>query len=82
MESATYHCRFQKRSFAAFRTRNLYDFGSSVTFGYAVPLTMGVSLNCSIPTEMFGVLGMSFGSQNGSVSYCQVSGSFRSHAGS
>ena len=42
--------------------------------GYATPLTMGVSLNCSIPTEMFGVPGISCGSQNGSVWYCQVDG--------
>src|SRR3990172_11640577 len=38
---------------------------------------MGVSLNCSIPTEMFGVPGISSGSQNGSSWYCQVAGSSR-----
>ena len=39
--------------------------------GYAVPLTIGVSLNCSMPTEMFGVPGMSSGSQNSAVSGSQ-----------
>ena len=62
--SATYHCRFQKRSLAAFRMRKRYAFGSTVIVGYAVPLTIGVSLNASMPTEMFGVPGISGGSQN------------------
>ena len=30
VESATYHCRFKKRSLAAFRIRRRYDFGSTV----------------------------------------------------
>jgi hypothetical protein len=30
-----------------------------------------------MPAEMFGVPGISFGSQNGSVWYCQVDGSSR-----
>ncbi len=50
----------------------------TVVVGYAVPLTIGVSLNCSIPTEMFGVPGIRAGSQYGAVSYCQVAGSSRS----
>ena len=54
--------------------------GSPWSSGTPCPFTIGVSLNCSIPTEMFGVPGISFGSQNGSVWYCQVLGSFRSHA--
>ncbi len=33
--------------------------------GYAVPLTIGVSLNASMPTETFGVDGICAGSQNG-----------------
>ena len=32
-----------------------------------MPLTIGVSLNCSMPAEMFGVPGICCGSQNGSV---------------
>ena len=70
LSSAMYHWRFQNRSLAAFRTRNRTAVGWTPLSGYAVPLTTGVSLNCSIPTEMFGVPGISFGSQNGSVSYC------------
>ena len=46
---------------AGARTVNIPD-----TVGYAVPLTSGVSLNCSIPTDMFGVPGIIAGSQNGS----------------
>jgi len=56
--------RLKNRSLAAFSTRNRYDFGSTVVVGYAVPLTIGVSLKASMPTEMFGVPGMSAGSQN------------------
>ena len=67
VESATYHCRFQKRSLAAFRILSRYDFGSSVVFGYAVPFTIGVSLNCSMPTEMLGVPGINSGSQKSAV---------------
>ena len=36
-----------------------------VVVGYAVPLTIGVSLKASMPTETFGVDGISAGSQNG-----------------
>ena len=43
-------------------------------------MTSGVSLNCSMPLEMFGVPGICSGSQNGSVSYCQVVGSSRLQA--
>ena len=75
--SPTYHWKLKKRSFAAFNTRKRYDFGSSVIVGYATPFTIGVSLNCSMPVEMFGVPGISSGSQNGSVWYCQVAGSSR-----
>ena len=59
--SATYHWKLKKRSLAAFRMRRRYVFGSSVTVGYATPLTIGVSLNCSMPTEMFGVPGICCG---------------------
>ena len=70
--SATYHWRFQKRSLAALRIRYRYALGSTVVVGYTVPLTIGVSLNASMPTEMFGVHGIVGGSQKGSVWYCQV----------
>ncbi|HWR97220.1 MAG TPA: hypothetical protein VN317_02275 [Candidatus Methanoperedens sp.] len=64
----------KKRSFAALRMRSRQIFGSSVSVGYATPFTRGVSLNCSMPTEMFGVPGICAGSQNGSVWYCQLVG--------
>ena len=59
--SATYHCKFQKRSLDAFRIRKRYSPRSQCDFGYAVPLTTGVSLKCSIPTDRFGVPGISGG---------------------
>ena len=42
-----------------------------------MPLTIGVSLNASMPTETLGVDGINAGSQNGSLWYCQVVGSSR-----
>src|SRR3954451_6782665 len=56
--SATYHCRFQKRSLAALSSRMRYAFGCTVVVGYAVPFTTGVSLNCSMPADTFGVPGI------------------------
>ena len=61
---AWYSDRFMNRSLAAFRIRKRYAFGSSVTVGYALPLTTGVSMNASMPMELYGVLGMSRGSHH------------------
>ena len=54
---------------------------TTYTRGGSVPFTIGVSLNCSMPTEIFGVPGMNSGSQNGSVWYSQVDGSSRLQVG-
>ena len=70
------------------RFYDLYVFDSTndATTNYdrvlAVPLTIGVSLNCSMPAEMSGVPGIICGSQKGSSWYCQVAGSSRLQAGS
>jgi len=65
--SASYICRFQKRSLAAFSMRRRYDFGWTVTDGNAVPLTIGVSMKDSPGMDGFGVPGISGGSQGAAI---------------
>ena len=47
-----------------------------------MPFTIGVSLNCSMPTELFGVPGICGGSQYGADWYCQVDGTSSLQVGS
>src|SRR5258705_3403159 len=52
--------------------RKRYSPGARVSFGYAVPLTTGVSLKCSIPTDIFGVPGISGAGTNHVGVACEV----------
>ena len=57
---ARYSCRLKNRSLAALRILNRIAVGSTVNFGYAVPLIIGVSAKASMPIDSFGTPGISF----------------------
>src|SRR6516225_11462137 len=57
VESATNHERFQERSFPALRSLNRYASGATCRTGYALPFTIGVSMNASGVPDGLGIIG-------------------------